>query len=710
MTRKHAKMDQGGEPLIALFVAMAAILGGFLLINGKEAMSIFTPEFLNTNRIAITFHFVTVCLLALILAMVFRPRANLLSKDLRNAFQEFQNARQLKVPLRQILLPQIVLVGVTLVVLEILFRLHVTTLLWPELKPGSAFISIQRVVDVFTRYGTPTVYSVFLVLFFHRSGFARRWYKRILSIADYSLSSNGTLPLPPDLKNGNTPRFILGARESISSRRFEPSALVPSWVSYAAPEIYGGMAIFGMKGSGKTQMILRLIDQALAYKASNADQKMALCVIDLKGDMTSFIHERARRYGRTADVVHLGVDTVAHWNPIGHLCTDARFHDCRQAGYFVRAAMSIGGQQAGNDKYWEDNADNLCARTLHLLALSGKDVNFAAVYKFVTSLSNKDETGAQYRDELYQVAKRNVATSAAQSEELQESIEYFENEFVHLDNRVRTIVINVASNFLQKFMTVEYKRAFGGNTSNSHHFAGFREHIANGGIFVLDIRTNEHGTIANPIASLCKLFYMAAVKTRDRYANDSGLRKTMFIADEYQGYVTPSSSQTEGDDRYFETSRSFGAIDVVASQQFSSIVAATGEAMAQRILGNFNTIITYKHNDPRLTKYLSELVGTEEVTSESLSIQEGSNSAKPVMFRENEHAESDHSVSRSVTFSKRDKPLIDANVFKELSQFEAIGVIDGFGPRRITRFYTKPSFVDLQTLHRDVMKIISEGA
>lgn len=697
------------EQFLALGILIVVPLVAGLLLLGEARRNYISTFLFELNRGAFLTTALSLASFLLIAVAMAQKKAKVITEDLKDSFASFQKAREVSLPKPLLFLPHAVLFGTGFIIHLVNSIIGATRWRWVDITKNPEFAELRGALDAFNLFAPPLAMLFLTIVLLNGSGLSKRWRKRLLEKRERELENFQELPEPPKRSNKSGPSFVLGARESRDSFKFEPTAKIPSWVEYRAPETYGGMCIFGMKGSGKSQLILRLIDQFIEFKADDLDRKLSLCVIDVKGDLTEFIKKKAAACGRERDVVHLGIETLAHWNPIGHLNSSSRFTECRQIGYFLRSAMSTGGSQGGdNNKYWEDNADNLCARTLHILALAGQDVNFANVYSYIAHLSSSDDHSVEYRHKFYEDAQLNVNTDRVLSDELKETKEYFEEEFIKLDSRVRTIVINVASNFLQKFLTTEYKVSFGRKPSDPNHFIGFKELIARGSILVLDIRSNEHGTIANALATLCKLSYMAAVKTRDRYANDKNLRKTALVLDEYQGYVTPSSSQTEGDDKYFETSRSFGAIDIVASQLRASLVAVCGEHMASRILNNFNTVITFKHNDPTLTDYMSKLAGTEEVYTDSISIQEGSQSTKLLPINDESHSESDHSVSRSVSFSKKEKQLIDANLFRSLTQFEAVGMFDGFGARRFIRFYVKPVFCPLKTPHHIVMKQISE--
>lgn len=550
---------------------------------------------------------------------------------------------------------------------------------------------------------------VYVFVFLNATGISREWRQQLLR-KDRKQVRNGRLPDPGDYqRGGEKPVFLLGARESSASLKYEPSATLPSWVTYSAPTVFGGLLVFGKKGSGKTTLLLRLLEDALRFRPDDEDLKPSIVVVDQKGDIAEFVAQKAAEYGRAGDVTRLGVDTPATWNPFGALGPKSTALECRQVGFFMRCAMTAGSNMSSENSFWQDNADNLIFRSVHLLALAGEPVGFDSVYKLITSVNAQEKwrhdlfTRANYLIAARETQKVNVADYR---QELKDTDRYFENDFTKLDPKVRTTIISVVSNFHQKFMTAQYARSFSGPATAPGHFPGFRDLIATGRVFVLDVRANEHGTVANALSMLVKLYYQAAVKTRDRYPLDAGRRSTVFVLDEAQSCITPSTANTEGDDKYLEMSRSFKAIDVYATQQFSSIAAAVGREMAQRIVGSFNNLVVYRHNDPALTEYLQKLVGVEERDERSVSVSESSSAAERNLLVVEGEKERDRQISRSVSVQRREKQLIEASLFKGMSVFEALGLFDNPRGVELVHFYTKPHFVDARTPHAEVLRAV----
>ena len=213
---------------------------------------------------------------------------------------------------------------------------------------------------------------------------------------------------------------------------------------------------------------------------------------------------------------------------------------------------------------------------------------------------------------------------------------------------------------------------------------------------------------------LAKLYYQAAVKQRDRYEPDWNERKikrtTATIWDEYQSYVTTSGSGKQGDAEYLETSRSFYAIDIAATQQLSSIQAAVGgqEAAAQRVAGSFNNLISFLHNDPALTKYLQSLVGRVQTEQLRLSVAEGVQGAE--RDRLGTLREASHTLNQQVQVAQSMEERLPSELFANLKAFEAVGLFTDARGRRLIRFCSKPYFADARLRHEAVIEMaMKEG-
>lgn len=548
--------------------------------------------------------------------------------------------------------------------------------------------------------------------------FSASWERRVL---DGRAFAGRWLPSPGPYQHASAevwkkdPVFLLGARENPASRSLEPYCELPSWVHYQGKAVFGGLVAFGQKGSGKTSLLQRIIEDTLTFRPEDPAVKPALMALDPKGDLSAFILRLAGQHGRADDVVRLAVGGATTWNPFGHLGPQTPAREIRQAGYFLRCAMPMGG---GDNAYWEDNATNLLSYSMQLLAYAGTVVSFASLSMLVTRLKDavKDDDAYEpnndanhdgdIRAKLYQQARSNLVAldDAELLVELENVKRYFEEEFVHLDAKPRSIVVNTATNFLRKFEGAEYRRTFCEPSTGPAAFSGFAELVDRGRIFVLDIRAVEDGQVSAALCCLAKLFCQAAILTRDR--RDPECRRVVVnVMDEYQQYVTPGGKGSQGDPEYLETSRSFRAIDIAATQQLSALQDAVGgRDAAQRVIGSFNSLVLFRHNDHALTQYAGHLVGRRERQERSYNVSEGGQDAERHNLLGDAFAADKQSVTRSVSERMVERDVITDDLFAGLQTFEAIGIFSSEHGRDVVRFNSKPQWVPARTPQHVVLE------
>ena len=80
---------------------------------------------------------------------------------------------------------------------------------------------------------------------------------------------------------------------------------------------FGGTLVFGDVGSGKiTGVVYPLLEQLIAYKASDPDNRIGGLVMDDKGDIADKTEEIAKKYGRENDIIRIRLGGEIKWNPI----------------------------------------------------------------------------------------------------------------------------------------------------------------------------------------------------------------------------------------------------------------------------------------------------------------------------------------------------------------------------------------------------------
>lgn len=498
------------------------------------------------------------------------------------------------------------------------------------------------------------------------------------------------------------PTFVVGARETPDARKLEAYCRLPSWVFYEGSAIFGGLLVLGQPGAGKTWTIKRMIEDALQFRPLNPLWRAAFAAIDPKGDLAQFIVDLAATIGRSEDVIRLAVGGPVKWNPFGHLGIHSSARQLGTAAYFLSCAIPKGG---ADSTFWDENSKNILKNVFMLLAWSGRTVSFASIVEVTRRLTDSQDDVA-YRAQLYQEAQDNLLADYGSCPQLTTDLPavktFFELEFGKLDPKPRSILVTVTNSFLIRFLASEYQDAFCGNPKvEPGHFAGFEDLVDQGKIFVLDMRSSVDGEIQAAMCMLVKLFLQAAIRTRDKRTPDSK-RVVVTVMDEYQQYVTVRK-EGEDDPSFFEVSRSAGAINIVSSQQPTSIVAAIGnEAQAQRLIGSFNSLLCFRTNDQRVHRMFDGALGQKEVIERSRSVVEGGGNEDrlALAFGQSEKPR----VSHTVQERRVKKPVIALEDIAGLSKFEAFFVNNQSSGRVVSRVCTKPQWCERHTAHREVLR------
>jgi hypothetical protein len=74
--------------------------------------------------------------------------------------------------------------------------------------------------------------------------------------------------------------------------------------------LYTGIVIVGAIGSGKTSAcIYPYVEQLLAYRASDPEQKIAGLILDVKGDFCRHLRAILERHGRSGDYIEVSLNS-----------------------------------------------------------------------------------------------------------------------------------------------------------------------------------------------------------------------------------------------------------------------------------------------------------------------------------------------------------------------------------------------------------------
>jgi hypothetical protein len=560
---------------------------------------------------------------------------------------------------------------------------------------------------------------------------------------------------PPFPEARETLQLVIG--EVHNERTPEPSER-PRWLVIPEKGLFTGIAIFGGIGSGKTTgCMYPFAEQIFSYGKS--EEKIGGLVLEVKGDFCFRVKEILERHGRGDDYVEINLSGSRYrYNPI-HNDLDAY-----AIAYGIATLLnSLFGK--GREPFWQQAYTNMvkfiillhrvlydyvtlldvyeCAINPDLLLSRIKLAEEAmkpysvitveaAVYMEHEGLSEfKWETKdgcmeALLTDELskllaeesipHQLREADVLPSGMKPirdelkrEQFQAVERWFHNDWMRIEQRLRTSIVEGISFFLSLFddnpilkrVFCPPKECYDPVLNADGHLGipltPFSELIEQGKVVAVNFPTSANPGLSRMIGTLMKVDFQRAVLGRVQLMErtpDKYFRQVLFLCDEYHAFATVGESDPTGDEKFFSLSRQSRCIPIVSTQSISSIRSTTSGEGWRTLLQTFRTKIFLAAADDFTAKVASDLCGRDEHLKLSYSLTENGQDAQVSMLSGRSTA-SRASVSTSKNYSIQRDNVFEAKVFYELRNAKAIVLAyDGLNPLPATYCYLKPYFLD----------------
>ena len=151
---------------------------------------------------------------------------------------------------------------------------------------------------------------IFLVTISVAHSVFKIWFK---SSVDFR--RKGVLPPWPLHTDDKAPALCIGEVHHKIDVKEHPH---PRWLVMPEKGLYTGLAIFGAIGTGKTTSCMRpYCRQLLEWQKDDPEQRVAMLLLEVKGDFCYDVQEMLAQYDRSADYLELSLDdTGFQWNPL----------------------------------------------------------------------------------------------------------------------------------------------------------------------------------------------------------------------------------------------------------------------------------------------------------------------------------------------------------------------------------------------------------
>ena len=507
------------------------------------------------------------------------------------------------------------------------------------------------------------------------------------------------------------PRWLMGATLEMPERKIgeiilgttlgdlthSESSGNESWVTIPGRGVNGGIFISGSIGSGKTQgTILPYLRQICENKA----QMPTMLAIDPKGTFLDKAEALLRAQGHGDRILKFSLDGSVSFNPVfkENLLRDANF--LSMAEMVRSAAVNFMGKST-DSPFWDFSSASLIRNTIVYCAATLGYFTLLDLYEAIVKATHEN-LGQQLQDVL-----DSKEFDTEQRFNIERAIQYFQNEYSQLEDRVRTGIVATSTAFINQFQEYSASKVFC-PAENARTIVSMDDLVRSGKIILFDI---QRPGLARSMGTFIKLHYEQAILNNLAELRDKGLPvSSVLLIDEYQDVVTCGGGGTLGDDTFIAKARESKPAVIVATQSVSSLINTIGsQRVALELIQNFRTRIACHSTDLETINLFRDLAGKEDIKTETRSVSETSQSAKRNLLVGGFDS-ANSNLNESVSQSKKREDLVTGKEFSRLRTFEAFAyVFDGI-ETKFMKLLLKPSYLKrLNTPHRDVLESLRVG-
>lgn len=492
------------------------------------------------------------------------------------------------------------------------------------------------------------------------------------------------IELPPFPERGNS--LVLGSINEGSSK------ISPEWLTIDRKALNTGILITGSIGSGKTQgAVFPYFVQAM----QNLKPHPSALILDPKRRFVQEAKTVVERLGFASKTRVISLEGSESFNPVyvDGILKDAKFLDV--ADMLRASALNFSGG-ANESPFWEISGFNLIKNAIVYCASVKGYFTLTDIYSSMVQASHLDLADAMR-------LKLNSADCRFNDEERYNvacAIQYFDDEFRSLDDRVRTGIVATSTSFLNQFQEYKAAKIFC-PSKDKRTIVSMDQIVDNGEILLLDI---ESPALARSIGTIIKLHYEASILNRLSNPLRSTERPALLMCDEYQDIVTCGGGHAIGDDRFQAKCREANAIFIAAAQSLSSIMNTVGKEKAVReLIQNFRTRIAFHSSDTATIKDFQELAGQREFERASHSLTEIAQSPTRNLVLGGFDTSSAN-ISESVSISTQKEFEVTGREFNKLETFECYSLVFDGDRTTFQKLYMKPFYLrNKATLHKDIV-------
>lgn len=423
--------------------------------------------------------------------------------------------------------------------------------------------------------------------------------------------------------------------------------------------LYQNILITGTIGSGKTSSAMYPFTlQLMEYNAVSTKEKLAMLILDVKGNYSKKVLEFAKKCDRLDDVYVIDLSGKIKYNPLDKPDLKPIVLANR-----LKTILELFNKES-SESYWLDKAEQIIAECIKFCRIYNNGyVSFSELHKIIMI--------PDYYKEKIKIAKEKFENGLLNKKDIYDllsCISFFNQEFFSLDDRTLSILKSEISRITNIFVS-DY------NVFNTFcppkediNFKGFEEIVDEGKIVVLNMNIAEYKNLSKIIASYLKLDFQEVVLKKLK--NKNIRRKTVFICDEYHEYVT----NTDAD--FFSQSREAKCISIIATQSYTSLLnSLKDEVSVKVIIQSLINKFWFRTDDNFTIEEVQKLIGKEEKEKISTTISENAKQTNYNLISR-QLISRDTNISESYNKYTEKDFVFDTKFFsQELETFVSLGFI-----------------------------------
>ena len=375
--------------------------------------------------------------------------------------------------------------------------------------------------------------------------------------------------------------------------------------------------------------------------------KLGMLILDVKGNFYKSVKYYAKMYNRLDSLIVIELNSKIKYNPLDKPNLKPSVLANR-----LKTILELFSSN-NSDSYWLDKSEQVLAEAIKLCRLYNDGyVTFVELHNLI----NYDDY-FQTKIELLRKSFQSGTLSREQIYDLYSSLNFFENEFKHLDSRTLSIIKSEITRITNTFISdYDILNTFCPSKEEINFF-GFDSLIKEKKIVVLNMNIAKYKNLSKIIAAYLKLDYQSEVLMQ--LSNNKNIYSSVFMCDEYHEYVTLSDSD------FFAQSREAKCINIVATQSYTSLLnTLRDESSVKVILQNLVNKLWLRTDDIFTIEIAQKQIGREDKIKYSKNISENAGETSYNYFTNSLESKKSN-ISESISTQIHTDFIYDTNFFTQ---------------------------------------------